>query len=101
MTTELVSVDPEADLLEIQEKIIDNKQRILPVIERSPECRRDYPHRPFENFGTTVQAYQGGTCPIRSHVQVHARTRASLNFMQERLSPGIMEKLRTIGEVAR
>ena len=39
MTTEVATVQPDADLLEIQEKIIDNKQRILPVMENatSPE----------------------------------------------------------------
>ncbi|MFH1980575.1 MAG: CBS domain-containing protein [Pseudomonadota bacterium] len=33
MTSEFVTVSPEAELSEIQEKIIDNKQRILPVVE--------------------------------------------------------------------
>jgi tRNA nucleotidyltransferase (CCA-adding enzyme) len=33
MNTEVATVGPGADLLEIQEKIIENKQRILPVME--------------------------------------------------------------------
>ena len=34
MTTEMVSVPPTADILEIQENIIESKQRILPVIDQ-------------------------------------------------------------------
>ena len=33
MTTELASVERDAELQEIQEKIIENKQRLLPVID--------------------------------------------------------------------
>lgn len=35
MTSEFVTVSPEAELTEIQEKIIDHKQRILPVVAGS------------------------------------------------------------------
>ena len=35
MTTEVATVQPDADLTEIQKKIIDNKQRILPVMEKN------------------------------------------------------------------
>ncbi len=33
MTTELAFVGPDSDLIEIQEKIIENKQRVLPVVD--------------------------------------------------------------------
>jgi len=34
MNTEVAAVDPEASLFQIQEFIIENKQRILPVSRR-------------------------------------------------------------------
>ncbi len=99
MTSELVTVDPEADLLEIQEKIFGHKQRILPVMNG---------HRSVGVITRTdllkVLVQQSkltkGDLPDPLAVPVHARTRRIANFMRERLSPRILEILRTIGEVA-
>jgi len=99
MTTELASVGPEADLREIQKKIIESKQRILPVIQEERIAgvitRTDLLNilvgqgRP-ESAATTE--------PLRDSFL--PRTRNVTKFMQERLPRRLMDILREIGEVA-
>jgi tRNA nucleotidyltransferase (CCA-adding enzyme) len=99
MTTEVATVQPDADLKEIQEKIIDNKQRILPVmvkenivgvitrtdllniLVRRSEPPLDFPPDPLQE-------------------PTHARTRNVVRFMRERLSSGLIDILRQLGDVA-
>ncbi len=99
MTTDAASVGPEADLQEIQKKIIDNKQRILPVIDagriagvitRTDLLNVLVGHGRAE-AGTSVEPLRDSFLP---------RTRNVTRFMQERLSRRLMAVLRQIGEVA-
>jgi tRNA nucleotidyltransferase (CCA-adding enzyme) len=99
MTTELVSVAPDAELVEIQEKIIENKQRILPVIDNGiitgVITRTD-----LLNIlvGQSQLVSSSSTDPFKE--PVHVRTRNVLKFMKERLSPRILDMLQVIGEKA-
>ncbi len=99
MTTELGSVSPDADIQEIQDKIIDHKQRILPVmsdgnivgvITRTNLLNTLVNKRPNKNREFNLSANQ----------TVHARTKNIVKFMKERLSPQILNILRSIGETA-
>ena len=99
MNTELVVVSPDADLMEVQEKIIGHKQRILPVVENDKILgvitRTDL----LNVLGQQSQQLNHRTHdPIKGPMQ--ARTRNVANFMRERLSKRIMETLRHIGEIA-
>ncbi|MFC1828789.1 CBS domain-containing protein [Thermodesulfobacteriota bacterium] len=99
MTTEFSSVGLDADLDEIQEKIIESKQRILPVIDNGiiigVVTRTDL-------LKIMVRQSKQSTKKMRDHHQekVHARTRNIVKFMKERLTKRILTVLRSIGEVA-
>jgi tRNA nucleotidyltransferase (CCA-adding enzyme) len=99
MTTELVSVAHDAELLEIQEKIIENKQRILPVIDNGVITgvitRTD-----LLNILVGESQLISPSSPDPLKEPVHARTRNVLKFMKERLSPRILDMLQTIGKEA-
>jgi len=99
MTTDIAQVAPDADLDEIQEKIIENKQRILPVVDPSGVMgvitRTDL-------LNLIVRSYSrknGRTDDPQAHT-VHARTRVILKFMRERLSERLMGLLQKIGKTA-
>lgn len=99
MTTELVSVAPDAELLEIQEKIIENKQRILPVIDNGVITgvitRTD-----LLNILVGQSQLTSSSSPDLLKEPVHVRTRNVLKFMKERLTPRILDMLQVIGEKA-
>jgi tRNA nucleotidyltransferase (CCA-adding enzyme) len=99
MTSEPATVSPSATLSEIQEKIIENKQRVLPVVEKGTILgvitRTD-----LLNILVRRQARENGSAPDRLPHTVHARTRNVLKFMQERLPARIMGLLQEIGRVA-
>ena len=98
-TTELATVTPSAELVEIQEKIIVNKQRVLPVIDNKQVVgvitRTDL-------LKTLVHQSQltpdGALDPLKS--PVHARTRSIANFLKERLSKRLWTILQALGQVA-
>jgi tRNA nucleotidyltransferase (CCA-adding enzyme) len=100
MTTEAAFVAPEADLPEIQKKIIENKQRILPVMEGEHIAgvitRTDLLNvlvgQGRSDPGSTP------TDPLRESFT--PRTRNVSRFMQERLPARLMRLLREVGEVA-
>jgi len=99
MTTEVATVGPQADLLEIQEKIIDSKQRILPVMENSTVIgvitRTD-----LLNF-LVRQSQQDSDEPLDSFKEpAPAHTRNILRFMTERLPASLIRNLKQIGNVA-
>ena len=99
MTTELATVGPDADLLEIQEKIIDNKQRILPVLENSTILgvitRTDLLNILVrQSQPKSDEALDSLTEPAPAHI------RNVMRFMKERLPPQLLDTLRRIGEVA-
>jgi len=99
MTTDAATVDPQADLLEIQEKIIDNKQRILPVMDNSTIIgvitRTDL-------LNILVHQAQpksdGASDSFKEPAPAH--TRNVLRFMKERLPFSLIGNLRQIGEIA-
>jgi tRNA nucleotidyltransferase (CCA-adding enzyme) len=99
MTTEMVSVPPTADILEIQENIIESKQRILPVIDQEivigVVTRTD-----LLNVLISQQKVDDKSALSQSQKQIRARKRNILNFMKERLSQRLMKLLRDIGQVA-
>ena len=99
MTTEVGTVGPNADLLEIQEKIIDNKQRILPVMQDT-EISGVITRTDLLNIlvGETEPKSEISPDPLKG--SSHARTRNVIRFMKERLSGDLIERLQQIGEVA-
>ena len=99
MTTEFAVVGSEADLLEIQEKIIGNKQRILPVIDKRTivgvVTRTD-----LLNILVRRSRLTDGNAPDPYSEPVNVRTRNIKKFMSERLSKRILETLKAFGTVA-
>ena len=99
MTTEVATVGPDADLPEIQEKIIDHKQRILPVMQGATIIgvitRTD-----LLNIlvGQTDVKSEISPDPLKG--SAHARTRNVVRFMKERLPADLIKRLQQIGEVA-
>ena len=99
MTTEMASVGPDAELPEIQNKIIENKQRILPVIDNGniigvltrTDLLNILVRQSQQNYSELSDQPKG---------QVHARTRNIVKFIEERLSKRIIDLLKTIGKVA-
>jgi tRNA nucleotidyltransferase (CCA-adding enzyme) len=99
MTTELATVGSDADLSEVQEKIIENKQRVLPVIDKADIVgvitRTDL----LNILGQqSKKAPDGFPDPLKE--PVHARTRNVVKFLKERLSKRLLYILKTTGEVA-
>jgi len=99
MTTEVATVGPDADLLEIQEKIIDHKQRILPVMQGANIIgvitRTD-----LLNILVGQSEVKSDISPDPFKGSAHARTRNVVRFMKERLSADLIKRLQQIGEVA-
>ena len=99
MNTEISHVHPDADIVEIQEKIIGNKQRILPVVDQGKVLgvitRTDL-------LNTLVQRSQPPNHDLNVlDSQLGAkRMRMLRNFMRERLSDGMLRLLAQLGEVA-
>jgi tRNA nucleotidyltransferase (CCA-adding enzyme) len=99
MTTEPSVVGSDADLSEIQEKIIGNKQRILPVVDdgviKGVITRTDL-------LNVLVRQAQDSTTGLldRQTETIHARTRNIVRFMNERIPQRLMNILKTAGEVA-
>jgi len=99
MTTEVAVVGPDADLLEIQEKIIDNKQRILPVMQ-STTIIGVITRTDLLNILVGQSEPKSEISPDPFEGSAHARTRNVVRFMKERLSADLIKRLQQIGEVA-
>jgi tRNA nucleotidyltransferase (CCA-adding enzyme) len=99
MTTEVATVGPDADLSEIQEKIIENKQRVLPVIQNTDILgvitRTDL----LNVLVRQSKKYPDGF-PDPLKEPTHARLRNVVKLLKERLSARLFNMLKTIGEVA-
>ncbi|MGD9212795.1 MAG: CBS domain-containing protein [Desulfobacteraceae bacterium] len=99
MNTEMQCAAPDADLMEIQNIIIENKQRLVPIVKEDKILgvitRTDL-------LNILVQQNQlirsDGIDPTK-HIS-HVRTRNVLNFMQERLSEHILKIFNEIGIIA-
>ncbi len=98
MNPEVVSVGPDAELQEIQEKIIGHKQRILPICEGQQVVgvltRTDLLNLLMPSAPGTANGYE----PLSE--MVGARTRNIQKFMRERLTRRLIDILQTVGEVA-
>jgi tRNA nucleotidyltransferase (CCA-adding enzyme) len=99
MTTEAATVGPDAGLAEIQKKIIDTKQRILPVVEAGRVVgvitRTD-----LLNILVGQRQAEPGAAAEALRESFNPRTRNVTKFMQERLSPRILGILKGLGETA-
>jgi tRNA nucleotidyltransferase (CCA-adding enzyme) len=99
MTTDVKYVMPNADIFEIQEKIIGNKQRVLPVVDKGIICgvitRTDLLNHLVRKSQLTANNMPD---PIKNDIR--ARTRNVKKFLQERQSLRIMNILMSIGETA-
>ena len=99
MTSDLATVGPESDLTEIQEKIIESKQRILPVIEND-HILGVITRTDLLNILVRKHVPENGEPQKIATHRVNARTRYILKFMQERLPKRLLKMLREIGRVA-
>jgi tRNA nucleotidyltransferase (CCA-adding enzyme) len=99
MNTEVASVGPEADLPEIQKKIIENKQRILPVMERG-HIAGVITRTDLLNVLVGQGRPETGAPSEPLLETVTPRRRNVSRFLQERLSPHLTGLLKEIGEVA-
>jgi tRNA nucleotidyltransferase (CCA-adding enzyme) len=99
MTTEIESVGPDAELLEIQNKIIENKQRVLPVIDKGVVLgvvtRTD-----LLNILVRQSQMNYSELSDQPKEQLSARTRNIVKFIEERLPKHLIDLLRKIGKVA-
>ena len=99
MTTHIDTVSPNAALSEIQEKIIGNKQRLLPVVEHGRAVgvitRTD-----LLNTLVSEQARIPEFEVDRKEWGAGARQRHVTKFLIERLPKEIIELLRVVGSVA-
>ena len=97
-TTEIAIVDPDADLLKIQEKIIENKQRILPVVDHGI-IKGVITRTNLLDILVKNSINKTDQLPGKIDKYVNARTRNVVKFMRERLPERILDILETIGRV--
>ena len=99
MTSEFASVAPDAGIGEIQDKIIGNQQRILPVAKdgfiTGVITRTDLLNSLIRDARDKRPQKEQSLLTTD-----HPRTRKVLGFMKERLPDAILEMLRDIGIVA-
>ena len=99
MTTDIATVSPDADLAEIQDKIIEHKQRVLPVLADNIIAgvitRTD-----LLNVLVQQTHLARGNTPDPHKTPLAGRVRNISNFMQERLSGRLMDTLLRVGSVA-
>ena len=97
MSTEVASVGPDADLREIQSKIMDNKQRILPVVQEG-RIAGVITRTDLLNVLVGREEPSSALEPLRD--AFNPRMRNVTRFMQERLPRRVVARLREIGSVA-
>ncbi|MBS3757072.1 MAG: CBS domain-containing protein [Desulfobacterales bacterium] len=99
MTTEFATVAPDADIFEIQEKIIENNQRVLPVMADNALLgvitRTDLLNILFQESHEKLLQPQD---PLKE--TLHPRTKKIVGFMKERLPDRLYQLLVRIGQVA-
>ncbi len=99
MNTEVASVGPEADLSEIQKKIIENKQRILPVMADG-RIAGVITRTDLLNILVGQSRPDAGTSAEPLREAFAPRTRSVTRFMHERLPPRLLDLLKKVGEAA-
>ncbi|MBC8434237.1 MAG: CBS domain-containing protein [Desulfobacterales bacterium] len=100
MNSELAFVKPAAELHEIQEKIIENKQRVLPVIDNNV-IKGVITRTDLLNILVRQKQHKNQEYPDLLKEPSHARTRDIARFMKERLSRRIIDILKSIGTKAK
>jgi tRNA nucleotidyltransferase (CCA-adding enzyme) len=99
MTTEVVEVGPKSDLTEIQDKIIEHKQRILPVIEQG-KILGVITRTDLLNILVRKNKTEKASSPDPLLEPGLARKRPIAKFMRERLPQRIIDLLKKIGSTA-
>lgn len=99
MSTEIVVTTPDADLIEIQDKIIGHKQRILPVMS-DDKIHGVITRTDLLNVLVQQTQLTKDNSPDPSKTEVTARMRNVTHLMQERLHGPLLDTLRRIGQVA-
>ncbi|MDM8516174.1 CBS domain-containing protein [Desulfobacterales bacterium HSG16] len=99
MTPEPGRVSADAQLPEIQRQIIDNKQRVLPVVEND-EIVGVITRTDLLNTLVQEQSFSGQHPPDPFRKEVNARRRNVLHMMEERLSDNLLDLLKGIGSIA-
>ncbi len=99
MSSELASVRPDADLFEVQQKIIENKQRILPVMD-SNRLLGAITRTDLLNILVRQNQAKLNHFPDPLQEPVPARTKNVTKFVYERLNKKIIDLLKAIGETA-
>ncbi len=98
MTTEIMTADTDHQLEDIQDIIIENKQRIVPIIDNGQIMgvitRTDL-------LNILVQRSQSGNVHSQEPLTkaVYAKTKNIIPFITERLSDGMVDLLKKIGKV--
>ncbi len=99
MTTEFVMANNNANLTEIQNKIIDNKQRILPIYEKDTIIgvitKND-----LLNLLLIKSSKQTKLLPESAHDITYAKTRNVSKFIHERINKALINTLKKIGTTA-
>lgn len=99
MNTDLSLAGPDDELADIQRKIIENSQRLLPVVENGAVIgvitRTDL-------LNTLVYQRETGNQrqPAPTQIQAHPKTRDIKRMMGERLAPPVLDILRSAGNTA-
>lgn len=99
MMTDIATISPDADLLEVQEKIIGHKQRLLPVVDHG-QLVGVITRTDLLNVLVQQTRLPHNNTPDPFKDPIPARTRNILNFMQERLSDRVMNTLNNLGMIA-
>jgi len=99
MSSELATVDTTADISEIQEKIIGNKQRILPVVNRGT-IKGVITRTDLLNILVSQNRDSHLEKPIPFSKPLNARTRNIKRLMEERIPRHRIDILRSIGKTA-
>jgi len=99
MTTEIAVVPPDAEIDEIQEKIIENKQRVLPVTDQG-EIKGVVTRTDLLKVLVRLSDQKQNKKIDPLTEKVPARTRHVVKFMGERLSKRLVKMLQSIGETA-
>jgi tRNA nucleotidyltransferase (CCA-adding enzyme) len=99
MTTEMFTVGLDSDLQDVQEKIIENKQRVLPVVENR-KIMGVITRTDLLNILVQQTRHTAAGSPDPFTETVHARTRNITRFMMERVPAWLIDMLKTIGKVA-
>jgi len=99
MSTEISHVGPDADIERIQDKIIGNKQRILPVMSAN---RVQGVITRTDLLNTLVRQHRSGEndLPSLDSKPILKRSRVVVNFMRERLTDSMLDTLVQLGETA-